>query len=112
MCMRISRDSYPNLHALHNASNDSLTNAAYVKISEGDFGYVLDDVPHLADYLPGWSALEQIRHSDRRWPTSPSLSQARLPLILQTERWGLLCEQTTYKNRQCLYLSEQVLILV
>ena len=52
MCVRISRDSYPNLHALHNASNDSLTNAAYVKISEGDFGYVLDDVPHLADYLP------------------------------------------------------------
>uniref|UniRef100_A0A453LC48 Uncharacterized protein n=1 Tax=Aegilops tauschii subsp. strangulata TaxID=200361 RepID=A0A453LC48_AEGTS len=52
MCVRISRDSYPNLHALHNASNDSLTNAAYIKISEGDFGYVLDDVPHLADYLP------------------------------------------------------------
>ncbi|XP_037448889.1 uncharacterized protein LOC119318434 [Triticum dicoccoides] len=52
MCVRISRDSYPNLHALHNASNDSLTDAAYVKISEGDFGYVLDDVPHLPDYLP------------------------------------------------------------
>jgi 6-phosphofructokinase 1 len=52
MCVRISRDSYPNLRALRNASNVSLADAAYVKISEGDFGYVLDDVPHLADYLP------------------------------------------------------------
>ncbi|KAM3411895.1 hypothetical protein ACQJBY_003520 [Aegilops geniculata] len=52
MCVRISRDSYPNLRALRNASHASLTDAAYVKISEGDFGYVLDDVPHLADYIP------------------------------------------------------------
>jgi 6-phosphofructokinase 1 len=52
MCVRISRDSYPNLRALRNASNVSLADAAYVKISEGDFGYVLDDVPHLADYIP------------------------------------------------------------
>ena len=52
MCVRISRDSYPNLRALRNASTASLADAAYIKISEGDFGYVLDDVPHLADYLP------------------------------------------------------------
>jgi hypothetical protein len=52
MCVRISRDSYPNLRALRNASTVSLADAAYVKISEGEFGYVLDDVPHLADYLP------------------------------------------------------------
>jgi len=26
--------------------------AAFVKIEEGDYGYVLDDVPHLTDYLP------------------------------------------------------------
>ena len=52
MCVRISRDSYPNLRALRNASAVSLADAAYVKISEGDFGYVLDDVPHFADYLP------------------------------------------------------------
>ncbi|CAD6271513.1 unnamed protein product [Miscanthus lutarioriparius] len=52
MCVRISRDSYPNLRALRNASSVSLADAAYVKISEGDFGYVLDDVPHFTDYLP------------------------------------------------------------
>jgi 6-phosphofructokinase 1 len=51
-CVRISRDSYPNLRALRNASSVSLADAAYVKISEGDFGYVLDDVPHFTDYLP------------------------------------------------------------
>ena len=51
-CVRISRDSYPNLRALRNASSVSVADAAYVKISEGDFGYVLDDVPHLTDYLP------------------------------------------------------------
>lgn len=51
-CVRISRDSYPNLRALRNASSVSLADAAYVKISEGDFGYVLDDVPHLTDYIP------------------------------------------------------------
>jgi 6-phosphofructokinase 1 len=51
-CVRISRDSYPNLRALRNASSVSLADAAYVKISEGDFGYVLDDVPHLTDYVP------------------------------------------------------------
>ncbi|GJN14992.1 hypothetical protein PR202_gb01876 [Eleusine coracana subsp. coracana] len=51
-CVRISRDSYPNLRALRNASSVSLADAAYVKISEGDFGYVLDDVAHLTDYLP------------------------------------------------------------
>jgi 6-phosphofructokinase 1 len=51
-CVRISRDSYPNLRALRNASSVSLGDAAYVKISEGDFGYVLDDVPHFTDYLP------------------------------------------------------------
>lgn len=52
MCVRISRDSYPNLRALRNASSVSLADAAYVKISEGDYGYVLDDVPHLTDYIP------------------------------------------------------------
>jgi 6-phosphofructokinase 1 len=52
MCVRISRDSYPNLRTLRHGSAVSLADAAYVKISEGDFGYVLDDVPHLADYLP------------------------------------------------------------
>jgi 6-phosphofructokinase 1 len=51
-CVRISRDSYPNLRTLRNASSMSLADAAYVKISEGRFGYVLDDVPHLTDYLP------------------------------------------------------------
>jgi 6-phosphofructokinase 1 len=51
-CVRISRDSYPNLRALRNASSVSLADAAYVKISEADFGYVLDDVPHFTDYLP------------------------------------------------------------
>lgn len=51
-CVRISRDSYPNLRALRNASSVSLADAAHVKISEGDFGYVLDDVPHFTDYLP------------------------------------------------------------
>jgi 6-phosphofructokinase 1 len=52
-CVRISRDSYPNLRTLRNASSSmSLADAAYVKISEGNFGYVLDDVPHLTDYLP------------------------------------------------------------
>ncbi|OQU78332.1 hypothetical protein SORBI_3009G204601 [Sorghum bicolor] len=51
-CVRISRDSYPNLRALRNASSVSLADAAYVKISEGDYGYVLDDVPHFTDYLP------------------------------------------------------------
>ncbi|MDK0841616.1 hypothetical protein P5E51_16115, partial [Clostridium perfringens] len=33
-CVRISRDSYPNLRALRNASSVSLADAAYVKISE------------------------------------------------------------------------------
>ncbi|KAL5229765.1 hypothetical protein ABZP36_028541 [Zizania latifolia] len=51
-CVRISRDSYPNLRALRDASSVSLSDAAYVKISEGDFGYILDDVPHLIDYVP------------------------------------------------------------
>jgi len=53
-CVRISRDSYPNLRALRNASTMALhdDDAAFVKIEEGDFGYVLDDVPHLTDYLP------------------------------------------------------------
>ena len=53
-CVRISRDSYPNLRALRNASTMALhdDDAAFVKIEEGDYGYVLDDVPHLTDYLP------------------------------------------------------------
>jgi 6-phosphofructokinase 1 len=51
-CVRISRDSYPNLRSLSNASSASVADAAYVKISEGGFGYVLDDVPHFTDYLP------------------------------------------------------------
>ena len=53
-CVRISRDSYPNLRALHNASAVSLRDddAAYAKLDEGDFGYVLDDVQQLTDYLP------------------------------------------------------------
>ncbi|CAO2182954.1 unnamed protein product [Urochloa humidicola] len=53
-CVRISRDSYPNLRALRNASSATLhdEDAAFVKLEEGDFGYVLDDVPHLTDYLP------------------------------------------------------------
>lgn len=53
-CVRISRDSYPNLRALRNASTMSLhdDDAAFVKLEEGDYGYVLDDVPHLTDYLP------------------------------------------------------------
>ncbi|TKW16660.1 hypothetical protein SEVIR_5G313700v4 [Setaria viridis] len=53
-CVRISRDSYPNLRALRNASALDLhdDDAAFVKLEEGDYGYVLDDVPHLTDYLP------------------------------------------------------------
>jgi 6-phosphofructokinase 1 len=53
-CVRISRDSYPNLRALRNASAASLPDddAAFVKLDEGDYGYVLDDVQHLTDYLP------------------------------------------------------------
>ncbi|CAM0882806.1 unnamed protein product [Alopecurus aequalis] len=53
-CVRISRDSYPNLRALRNASAMSLRDddAAYAKLDEGDYGYVLDDVQHLTDYLP------------------------------------------------------------
>jgi hypothetical protein len=53
-CVRISRDSYPNLRALRNASAASLPDddAAFAKLDEGDFGYVLDDVQHLTDYLP------------------------------------------------------------
>ncbi|CAO2166322.1 unnamed protein product [Urochloa humidicola] len=53
-CVRISRDSYPNLRALRNASSATLhdEDAAFVKLDEGDFGYVLDDVQHLTDYLP------------------------------------------------------------
>ncbi|KAF7078224.1 hypothetical protein CFC21_082698 [Triticum aestivum] len=56
MCVRISRNTYPNLRALRNASHVGLTDAPHVKISEGDFGHILDDVPHLADYyIPIWS---------------------------------------------------------
>ncbi|XP_062206794.1 ATP-dependent 6-phosphofructokinase 6-like [Phragmites australis] len=53
-CVRISRDSYPNLRALRNASAMTLRDddATYVKLEEGDYGYLLDDVPHLTDYLP------------------------------------------------------------
>lgn len=53
-CVRISRDSYPNLRALRNASAVSLRDddADFVKLEEGDYGYVLDDVQHLTDYLP------------------------------------------------------------
>ncbi|KAG2591512.1 hypothetical protein PVAP13_5NG486000 [Panicum virgatum] len=53
-CVRISRDSYPNLRALRNASALNLhdDDAAFVKLEEGDYGYVLDDVPHLTDYIP------------------------------------------------------------
>ncbi|KAF0921240.1 hypothetical protein E2562_039454 [Oryza meyeriana var. granulata] len=52
-CVRISRDSYPNLRALRNASTMSLPDddAAYAKLEEGDYGYILDDVPHFTDYL-------------------------------------------------------------
>ncbi|EMS66804.1 hypothetical protein TRIUR3_04883 [Triticum urartu] len=48
--VKISRNTYPNLRALRNASHVDLTDAPHVKISEGDFGHILDDVPHLADY--------------------------------------------------------------
>ncbi|KAE8769186.1 6-phosphofructokinase 3 [Hordeum vulgare] len=53
-CVRISRDSYPNLRALRNASATSLRDddAAFAKLDAGDYGYVLDDVQHLTDYLP------------------------------------------------------------
>ncbi|VAH79370.1 unnamed protein product [Triticum turgidum subsp. durum] len=53
-CVRISRDSYPNLRALRNASATSLRDDddAFAKLDEGDYGYVLDDVQHLTDYLP------------------------------------------------------------
>jgi 6-phosphofructokinase 1 len=53
-CVRISRDSYPNLRALRNASAVSIhdDDAAFVKLDEGDFGYVLDDVQHFTDYIP------------------------------------------------------------
>ncbi|KAM3351178.1 hypothetical protein ACQJBY_023280 [Aegilops geniculata] len=53
-CVRISRDSYPNLRALRNASATTLRDddAAFAKLDEGDYGYVLDDVQHLTDYLP------------------------------------------------------------
>lgn len=53
-CVRISRDSYPNLRALRNASAVSIhdDDAAFVKLDEGDYGYVLDDVQHFTDYIP------------------------------------------------------------
>jgi 6-phosphofructokinase 1 len=45
-CVRISGDSYPNLCALRNASAVSIHDAAaaFVKLDEGDFRYVLDEI--------------------------------------------------------------------
>lgn len=82
-CVRISRDSYPNLRALRNASSVSLADAAYVKISEGDFGYVLDDVPHLVDHLPDAPVSGPL-------PTLPSRcfdSQAAAAVMLRSFRF-------------------------
>jgi hypothetical protein len=70
-CVRISRDSYPNLRALRNASSVSLADAAYVKISEGDYGYVLDDVPHLTDYIPDIPVSAQHRSTPLPPPPTP-----------------------------------------
>lgn len=49
-CIRIARDSYPNLRSLVSSSapDDSVSS----KIVEGESGYVLEDVPHFTDYLP------------------------------------------------------------
>lgn len=50
-CIRIGRDSYPNLRSL--ASSASLPDdAAASKNIDGEYGYVLEDVPHFTDYLP------------------------------------------------------------
>jgi 6-phosphofructokinase 1 len=86
MCVRISRDSYPNLRALRNASAVSLADAAYVKISEGDFGYVLDDVPHLADYIPDVPVSE--RPSPLLSPPHPRASSLRVSV--RCDRLGLV----------------------
>jgi hypothetical protein len=75
-CVRISRDSYPNLRALRNASSVSLADAAYVKISEGDYGYVLDDVPHLTDYIPDIPVSAQHRSTPLP-PPPPRLPASR-----------------------------------
>jgi 6-phosphofructokinase 1 len=75
MCVRISRDSYPNLRTLRHGSAVSLADAAYVKISEGDFGYVLDDVPHLADYLPDVPVSAPLSHAPPRPPAAAARRQ-------------------------------------
>ncbi|XP_078168560.1 ATP-dependent 6-phosphofructokinase 6-like isoform X4 [Carex rostrata] len=50
-CIRIARDSYPNLRSL--VSSSTLPDDAVAsKIVEGEYGYVLEDVPHFTDYLP------------------------------------------------------------
>jgi hypothetical protein len=50
-CIRIARDSYPNLRAMASAANLS-DEAASSKTVEGEYGYILEDVPHFTDYLP------------------------------------------------------------
>ena len=81
--VRISRDSYPNLRALRNASSVSLADAAYVKISEGDFGYVLDDVPHFTDYLPDIPVSAGNR--------SPPAARLPPPCLCRGDFFGLGC---------------------
>lgn len=50
-CIRIARDSYPNLRAMASAAN-LCDEADTSKTIEGEYGYVLEDVPHFIDYLP------------------------------------------------------------
>ncbi|KAJ4768527.1 ATP-dependent 6-phosphofructokinase [Rhynchospora pubera] len=50
-CIRIARDSYPNLRSISSSANIP-DDAGSSKTVEGDFGYVLEDVPHFTDYLP------------------------------------------------------------
>ncbi|GJM89511.1 hypothetical protein PR202_ga05712 [Eleusine coracana subsp. coracana] len=83
-CVRISRDSYPNLRALRNASSVSLADAAYVKISEGDFGYVLDDVAHLTDYLPD---LPTYPNPLQDHPAYSTVNISLMKMILYHKRW-------------------------
>jgi len=49
-CIRIARDSYPNLRSL--VSSSAPDDAVASKTVEGEYGYVLEDVPHFTDYLP------------------------------------------------------------
>lgn len=97
-CVRISRDSYPNLRALRNASALDLhdDDAAFVKLEEGDYGYVLDDVPHLTDYLPDL-------------PVSAAASLPSLCLLrcLICCSWVKIATMMFSKKKNCCYESQR-----